>query len=88
MSSADHVRVLREHAPDLKLDVIIADPTAIDDIDELIEAGQEVGARVVLRQVRTGDGQPHHDPLRLAAALRDAFDGFLGEVGRSEPWLA
>ena len=37
--------------------------------------------------VRTGDGEPHHDPLRLAAALRDAFDGFLGEVGRSETWL-
>lgn len=88
MNSADHVRVLREHAPDLKLDVVVADPTATDDIDDLIQASQEVGARVLLRQVRTGDGQPHHDPLRLAAALRDAFDGFLGEVGRPEPWLA
>ncbi len=88
MTTADHVGVLREHAPDLKLDVIVADPTATDDIDELIEAAQRVGARVLLRQVRTGDGQPHHDPLRLAAALRDAFDGFLGEVGRPEPWLA
>ena len=28
MSAADHVRVLRDHAPDLKLDVVIADPTA------------------------------------------------------------
>ena len=56
--------------------------------DDLVEAGQDIGARVLLRQVRTGDGQPHHDPLRLAAALRDAFDGFLGEVGRTEPWLA
>ncbi len=28
-----------------------------------------------------------YDPLRLAAALRDAFDGFLGEVGQSETWL-
>ncbi len=88
MTSADHVRVLREHAPDLKLDVVVADPTATDDIDDLILAAQEVGARVMLRQVRTGDGRSHHDPLRLAAALRDAFDGFLGEVGRSEPWLA
>jgi uncharacterized cofD-like protein len=88
MTTADHVRVLREHAPDLKLDVVVADPTATDDIDDLIDAAQQVGARVLLRQVRTGDGQPHHDPLRLAAALRDAFDGFLGEVGRPEPWLA
>lgn len=88
MTSADHVRVLLQHAPDLKLDVVLADPTAIDDIDDLVEAAQEAGARLMLRQVRTGDGMPHHDPLRLAAALRDAFDGFLGEVGRPEPWLA
>ena len=50
-------------------------------------AAEELGARVLLRQVRTGDGRSHHDPLRLAAALRDAFDGFLGEVGRPENWL-
>jgi hypothetical protein len=87
MSTADHVRVLREYAPALKLDVVVADPTACDDIDDLIVAAEELGARVLLRQVRTGDGAPHHDPLRLAAALRDAFDGFLGEVGQAETWL-
>lgn len=87
MTTADHVRVIRDYAPDFKLDVIIADPTAIDDVDDLIVASEGVGARVLLRQVRTGDGQPHHDPLRLAAALRDAFDGFLGEVGKTETWL-
>ena len=65
----------------------LMDPTACDDIDDLIVAAEELGARVLLRQVRTGDGAPHHDPLRLAAALRDAFDGFLGEVGQPETWL-
>ena len=54
---------------------------------DLAVAAEELGARVLLRQVRTGDGAPHHDPLRLAAALRDAFDGFLGEVGQAETWL-
>lgn len=88
MTTADHVRALREHAPEFKVDVVVADPTATDDIDDLFSACEEMGARVLLRQVRTGDGQPHHDPLRLAAALRDAFDGFLGEVGRAEPWLS
>lgn len=88
MTASDHVRVLREHAPDLKLDVVLADPTAIDDIDDLAVAVGELGARLLLRQVRTGDGAAHHDPLRLAAALRDAFDGFLGEVGKQEQWLA
>ncbi|MCD4549361.1 MULTISPECIES: gluconeogenesis factor YvcK family protein [unclassified Schaalia] len=87
MTTSDHVRVLGQYAPDLKLDVVIADPTTIDDVDDLVAASESLGARLLLRQVRTGDGQPHHDPLRLAAALRDAFDGFLGEVGRAEPWL-
>ena len=38
------------------------------------------GATVVLRQVRTGEALCHHDPLRLAAAFRDAFEGALGDV--------
>lgn len=87
MSAADHVRVLASFAPDFKLDVIIADPTTIEDVDDLIAAAQVLGARVILRQIRTGDGKAHHDPLRLAAVLRDAFDGFLGEVGQHEEWL-
>ena len=87
MTTADHVRVIARYAPSFKLDVVIADPSTTEDIDYLAKAADALGARVLLRQVRTGDGEPHHDPLRLAAALRDAFDGFLGEVGRSETWL-
>lgn len=87
LSAGDHIRVLHHCAPDFKLDVIIADPGTVDDVDDLVEAAELVGARLLLRQVRTGSGQPIHDPLRLAAALRDAFDGYLGEVGRSEDWL-
>lgn len=88
LTTADHVRVLYEAAPEFKLDVVIADPTAVDDIDDLIEAAELVGARLLLRQVRSGSGDPIHDPLRLAAALRDAFEGYLGEVGKPEDWLA
>ena len=47
----------------------------------LVDAARAMGARLLLRQVRTGDGTPRHDPLRLAAALRDVFDDFLGDVG-------
>jgi len=38
---------------------------------------------VLLRQVGVGDGTPQHDPLRLAAAYRDAFEGILGDVGET-----
>ena len=88
MSPGDLIRVLADAAPDFKLDVAIADPSTVEDIDDLVEAAELVGARLLLRQVRTGNGAATHDPLRLAAALRDAFDGFLGEVGKSEDWLA
>ncbi|SPT52364.1 LPPG:FO 2-phospho-L-lactate transferase [Actinomyces bovis] len=84
MSAADHLRVLAEYAPDLRLDVVLADPSAVDNLDELGAVAAQLGATLVLRQVRTGEGTCNHDPLRLAAALRDAFDGFVGDVGTRE----
>ncbi|WP_413449968.1 uridine diphosphate-N-acetylglucosamine-binding protein YvcK [Georgenia phoenicis] len=83
MSAADHLHTLLEHAPDLRIDVVIADPAAVEDIDGLLATARELGARVLLRQVSAGDGTPRHDPLRLAAAYRDAFDGVLGDVGEA-----
>lgn len=87
LTAADHIRVLNKYAPDFKLDVVIADPSTVDDIDDLVEAAELVGARLLLRQVRIGSGEPIHDPLRLAAAFRDAFEGYLGEIGKPEDWL-
>lgn len=81
MSAADHLRVLAEYAPRLRLDVVLADPSAVDDLDQLELVAADLGATLVLRQVRTGQVSCSHDPLRLAAALRDAFDGFVGDVG-------
>ncbi|EEH63329.1 hypothetical protein HMPREF0044_1253 [Gleimia coleocanis DSM 15436] len=88
LSAADHVRVLKKYAPAFALDVVIADPSMVDDIDELEDAARELGARLLLRQVCIGAKSGLHDPLRLAAALRDAFDGVLGEVNSPENWLA
>ncbi len=68
-------------------DVIVADPTACDGhFDDLI-AAEELGARVLLCQVRTGDGVPALRPASLRKAACDASDGFLGEVGQAETWL-
>lgn len=80
-SAADHVRSFREYAPDQHIDVIIADPSAVEDVDDLADSAKEVGARVLLRQVSAGDGSPRHDNLRLAAAYRDAFERTMGDVG-------
>jgi uncharacterized cofD-like protein len=81
MSLTEHLEVLHRHAPDLRIDVVIADPRAVEEVEPLATASAAMGARLMLRQVRTGDGSPHHDPLRLAAAYRDVFDDFLGDVG-------
>ncbi len=105
MSAADHLRALREHAPHLRLDVVVADPvvlTAADHagvelpvdvtlggtvrppvvdeqlLDDLAAEAERVGARLALRSLSAGI-VPVHDPLRLAAALRDAFDGVSGQ---------
>lgn len=80
MSAADHIDSLREHAPDLKIDVVIADPTSVEDLDRLWDACVPLGAQVLLRQVRDSKRADIHDPLRLAAAFRDSFDGVVGDV--------
>ena len=82
MTTYQHLCALRDHAPDLRIDVVIADPSAVDDVDAMHAQAEAMGASLLFRQVRVGDGTPRHDALRLAAAYRDAFEGHLGDVGR------
>jgi uncharacterized cofD-like protein len=81
MGPCEHLDALRQHAPALRVDAVIADPGSVDDVDELAERTHAAGGRLLLRQVRRGDGTPRHDPLRLAAAISDVVEGFLGDVG-------
>ncbi|WP_454048810.1 gluconeogenesis factor YvcK family protein [Cellulomonas sp. Marseille-Q8402] len=81
MGPCEHLDALRQHAPELRLDAVIADPGSVDDVDELVDRTAAFGGRLLLRQVRRGDGTPRHDPLRLAAAISDVVEGYLGDVG-------
>ena len=76
----EHVRALTGYAPGLRLDVVLADPASVDDLDALAAVTEEAGGRLVLRQVGCGDDSARHDPLRLAAAFRDVFVGAYGDV--------
>ncbi len=80
LTATDHLEALHKHAPGLRVDTVLADPQAVEDVAELAEAATAMGARLVMRQVRRGDGTPRHDALRLAAAFRDVFEGVYGDV--------
>jgi uncharacterized cofD-like protein len=63
-----HLEALASHAPDLVLDVVLADPDGVLDTRGLMSLVESAGGTLVLAPVAMGDGTPRHDPERLAAA--------------------
>lgn len=80
LTAVDHLEALHKHAPGLRIDAVLADPSAVEDVAALEIAAASMGARVIMRQVRRGDETAKHDGLRLAAAYRDVFEGVYGDV--------
>lgn len=72
-SPQTHLEVLRAHAPDLTVDVVLADAGVVDDPAALDKAVQEIGGRLVLADVAADDGSPRHEPARLAQAFVQIF---------------
>lgn len=73
-SAASLVRSFHEHRPDMRIDVILADSDAITQWDELREAAQLVGAKIMDFRLARQAERAQHDPLFLAAAFREVFD--------------
>ncbi|WP_407942909.1 gluconeogenesis factor YvcK family protein [Luteipulveratus halotolerans] len=74
-SASDHLEVLAAHAPDLHLDVVLADPSVVDgDHDQLGDTAAAMGAELVFSPVADPDQPGTHDTLRLAAAYRDVME--------------
>jgi uncharacterized cofD-like protein len=70
---ADHLEVLAAHAPALRLDAVVVDPTSIRGAEEarqLTKAAAALGAQVHTAAVAADGDLPYHDPHRLAEALR------------------
>ena len=65
---ADHLAALLEHAPDLRIDTVLADAGSVPDCPALEEAVERAGARLVVADIAMDDGSPRHDPVKLAAA--------------------
>jgi len=71
-----HLEVLASHAPDLAVDVVLADSAAArDTAAELKEAADLLGARLVLADLAMAGRLDRHDPLLLAGALARIFEG-------------
>jgi uncharacterized cofD-like protein len=73
MTAADHLHALRRYAPDFSVDVVLADPASVPDLQEFEKAAAMIGAEVVLGKVGASGRRHVHDPLRLAAAYHDIF---------------
>ncbi len=82
-SPETHLEVLAAHAPELRIDVVLADPGAVTDIAALRRVAEALGAEVVIAPVAVGDGTPRHDPRRLAAAYGGIFTARSGVSGAS-----
>lgn len=67
-SPETHLEVLAEHAPDLKLDVVLVDRGAVVDEEQLVGTAAALGAELVVVDVAADDGSPRHDPAKLANA--------------------
>jgi len=70
-SAENHLEVLALHAPDLHLDVVLADPEIVGDEPLLRRSAGRMGAELVVARVGAQGREGHHDSLRLAAAYRD-----------------
>jgi uncharacterized cofD-like protein len=71
-----HLEVLARHAPDLAIDVVLADAPAVrDTAGELTEAVTRLGGRLVLADLAMAGRPDRHDPLLLAGALARIFEG-------------
>src|SRR5579859_7584590 len=71
-----HLEVLAEHAPQLTVDVVLADREAAGgSAAELEKAAAMLGGRLVLTELAMRDGSPRHDPRRLAGAFAEIFEG-------------
>ncbi len=78
---ADHLAVLAEHAPDLRVHTVLADRAGVAGHEQdLVDTVAALGARLVVDEVGADDGSPRHDPVLLAAAYARILAGAAEEV--------
>ena len=70
----DHLAVLAEHAPDLKVHTVLVDSGGgAEDLAELADVVAAYGATLAVHDVAESPGSARHDPAKLAAAFAAIF---------------
>ncbi len=64
----NHLDVLAEHAPELRLDAVLVDSASIVDEDQLRATVIGLGGELFVANLAADDGTPRHDPTKLARA--------------------
>lgn len=69
-SPQEHLRVLRDYAPHLRIDTVLAETRAVPDVEALELAVAQCGASLVLASVADPADQARHERRALATAYR------------------
>lgn len=72
-TSAQELEVLHEHAPNLRIDSVIADPSAVEDQSHLEAVASRMGASVHFADLRRARGERVHSSFKLAAAYQEVL---------------
>jgi uncharacterized cofD-like protein len=69
LSLPDHLAALTRYLPGLRVDVVLADGSAVGDPAPVRRAAESLGATLVLAPIAAPGATIRHDPVALAAAL-------------------
>jgi uncharacterized cofD-like protein len=81
-----HLQVLAQHAPELRIDVVLADSGIVRDPGTLRAAAAGMGAELLLTPVAMSDGTPRHDTELLAVAFARIFTIFESRTEEVARW--
>lgn len=73
-SPEQHLDVISEHAPKLRVDAVLADEDAVPTPDRLRAAASALGAQTLLDRVAAASASGRHEPDALAASLTAALE--------------
>lgn len=72
-TASRHIELLAEHAPNLRLDLVIVDDGFARSDRHLKDYAASLGARLVIADIGARDGSPRHDTNRLASVFSEVL---------------